>query len=182
MRPRQLLHADWPQILGLSTLATSGAPSTTEPAGASKGLGCDSDRGPDTGGRQQLFQLQPLGTPSGSLSVGLGGGAVGGAGLEGPLLGPGTEGLDRGMYSSVLRAFRALEACAVEGDHMLSQVGAQGKGKSWQWCTRARTFVCLCVCVCARCRGCGCCVGWWWSECTRRTARAHTFVGSCRSR
>eukprot|EP00983_Pelagomonas_calceolata_P018695 586516-Pelagomonas_calceolata.AAC.3 len=118
------------QILGLSTLATSGPNASIEPTAGGKGPGGESDRGGELSGRQQsqqqqqqqqqLQQLLPLQhqpTPMGSI----GAGGLGGLG-EGPMLTPGVEGLDRGMFGSVLRAFRALEASAVEGDHMLSRV------------------------------------------------------------
>lgn len=75
-------------------------------------------------------------------------GAQGFAGLnEGQVLVAGMGGMDRSMYNSVLRAFLALEANAVESDHMLSQVRESRDVCCMLYCvyTIQHTIVLLCI-------------------------------------
>ena len=96
--------------------------------------------------QQQLVQQQQAYIAS------LGSGGCAGVG-DGQVLLVGMGGFDRSMYSSVLRAFQALEANAVESDHMLSQVGYF---LSYVFtCVKTLCvhvyvcmYVCMCVCMC----------------------------------
>lgn len=106
-------------MLAANASASAAEPAATPADGAIKGEGLGAGDANGDWGRQQAavqqLLLQHQGSPHSLSFLGLGH-------VEAPLLLAGMENLDRGMYNSVLRAFRALEASAVEGEHALSQV------------------------------------------------------------